>query len=77
MVYKLPSSLFHPFHPSSQRRHSTPLIIYRMKSLSILTTLATSLFTAGEAALLWDGRFNDFASAADLNKWSWSNQVSK
>ncbi|KAM7222383.1 hypothetical protein V8F06_002161 [Rhypophila decipiens] len=46
-----------------------------MKNLSFLATLATSLFAIGEAALLWDGRFNDFSSAADLNKWSWSNQV--
>lgn len=25
--------------------------------------------------ILWDGRFNDVASTADLNKWSWTNQV--
>ncbi|KAH8685905.1 hypothetical protein BGZ60DRAFT_477608 [Tricladium varicosporioides] len=25
--------------------------------------------------ILWDGRFNDFTSSADLNTWSWSNQV--
>ncbi|KAK8019258.1 hypothetical protein PG990_004396 [Apiospora arundinis] len=23
------------------------------------------------AAVIWDGRFNDFSSSADLNKWSW------
>ncbi|KAK6843732.1 hypothetical protein PG987_004592 [Apiospora arundinis] len=27
------------------------------------------------AAVIWDGRFNDFSSSADLNKWSWGNQV--
>jgi hypothetical protein len=27
------------------------------------------------AAVIWDGRFNDFSTSADLNKWSWSNQV--
>ena len=25
--------------------------------------------------ILWDGRFNDMTSSADLNKWSWANQV--
>ena len=24
---------------------------------------------------MWDGRFNSFTSSADLNNWSWSNQV--
>lgn len=33
-------------------------------------------YAAGaSAALLWDGRFNDLESAADLNEWSWANQV--
>jgi len=27
------------------------------------------------STILWDGRFNDFTSSADLNNWSWSNQV--
>lgn len=31
--------------------------------------------TLANAAVIWDGRFNDFSSATDLNKWSWSNQV--
>ncbi|KAG9239539.1 carbohydrate-binding module family 1 protein [Amylocarpus encephaloides] len=30
---------------------------------------------AARAAILWDGRFNDFTSSSDLNTWSWSNQV--
>ena len=25
--------------------------------------------------VLWDGRFNDLTTSADLNKWSWANQV--
>ncbi|CAO2654143.1 Nn.00g108760.m01.CDS01 [Neocucurbitaria sp. VM-36] len=25
--------------------------------------------------ILWDGRFNEFTSSADLDKWSWANQV--
>lgn len=37
--------------------------------------LAASLARLASAAVLWDGRFNDFASSADLNKWSWANQV--
>ena len=39
-----------------------------MKSLLLLAATA-------QAAVLWDGRFNDLSSAADLGKWSWSNQV--
>jgi hypothetical protein len=35
----------------------------------------TTLFTAAQAALIWDGRFNDMTSSAALNTWSWSNQV--
>ncbi|KAF2753761.1 hypothetical protein EJ05DRAFT_521633 [Pseudovirgaria hyperparasitica] len=25
--------------------------------------------------IIWDGRFNDMTSSADLNNWSWANQV--
>ncbi len=39
---------------------------------SQLLLLASSL---AQAAVLWDGRFNDLTGASDLNKWSWSNQV--
>jgi len=41
--------------------------------LSLLSALA--LATTTHAALLWDGRFNEFSSSRDLNTWSWSNQV--
>jgi len=41
-------------------------------SLATITALAASV-RAG--TILWDGRFNDYQSAADLNTWSWSNQV--
>ncbi|PBL00739.1 hypothetical protein ARMGADRAFT_1006864 [Armillaria gallica] len=27
------------------------------------------------STILWDGRFNNYSTAADFNKWSWSNQV--
>ncbi|CAL1696101.1 unnamed protein product [Somion occarium] len=27
------------------------------------------------ATILWDGRFSDYSTAADFDKWSWSNQV--
>lgn len=37
--------------------------------------LSALAVTGSQAAVLWDGRFNDFTSAADLNKWSWSSQV--
>ncbi|KAK1769236.1 hypothetical protein QBC33DRAFT_513464 [Phialemonium atrogriseum] len=38
-------------------------------------TLLSALAAAANGAILWDGRFNDLKSAADLNTWSWSNQV--
>ncbi|KAI0735314.1 hypothetical protein C8Q76DRAFT_610363 [Earliella scabrosa] len=31
--------------------------------------------TAASAAIVWDGRFNDYTTAADFDNWSWSNQV--
>lgn len=27
------------------------------------------------STILWDGRFNNYSTAADFNKWSWSNQA--
>jgi hypothetical protein len=45
-----------------------------MKSFG-LAALAASLATVNAGTILWDGRFNDLASAADLNDWSWSNEV--
>ncbi|KAI0662701.1 hypothetical protein C8Q70DRAFT_576666 [Cubamyces menziesii] len=41
---------------------------------SILVALLTCA-TAASATVLWDGRFNDYTTAADFDKWSWSNQV--
>ncbi|KAJ9136706.1 Glycoside hydrolase family 131 protein [Pleurostoma richardsiae] len=43
-----------------------------MKLTSALFAVLASLV---DAAVIWDGRFNDFTSSADLNKWSWSSQV--
>lgn len=43
-----------------------------MKTTSLLAALAA---TAAHGAILWDGRFNDFSTSKDLNKWSWSTQV--
>jgi len=34
-----------------------------------------ALAGSASGAILWDGRFNDFSSSADLSTWSWSNQV--
>ncbi|KAI0166078.1 hypothetical protein GGR57DRAFT_488937 [Xylariaceae sp. FL1272] len=42
-----------------------------MKSILCSTILAC----LAEAAVIWDGRFNDLGTSTDLNKWSWSNQV--
>ncbi|KAJ3488482.1 hypothetical protein NLI96_g2834 [Meripilus lineatus] len=38
-----------------------------------LTALAIT--SAASATVLWDGRFNDYSTATDFNKWSWSSQV--
>ncbi|KAJ3579260.1 hypothetical protein NPX13_g1302 [Xylaria arbuscula] len=37
--------------------------------------ISVALAHLARAAVIWDGRFNDFTSSADLNKWSWANQV--
>ncbi|KAJ9149387.1 Feruloyl esterase B [Pleurostoma richardsiae] len=42
---------------------------------SLLPALAASVSTTYAGTILWDGRFNDLSSSADLNNWSWSNQV--
>ncbi|TEB39880.1 hypothetical protein FA13DRAFT_1655421 [Coprinellus micaceus] len=39
----------------------------------LLSVLAATGARAGE--VVWDGSFNNFASAADFDKWSWGNQV--
>ncbi|KAF7454969.1 hypothetical protein A1F99_022270 [Pyrenophora tritici-repentis] len=40
------------------------------------TTIIGALISAVSAGtILWDGRFNDMTSSADLDKWSWANQV--
>ncbi|KAL2109884.1 hypothetical protein VUR80DRAFT_1890 [Thermomyces stellatus] len=41
-----------------------------MKLTAVLAALPLA-----RAAVLWDGRFNDLSSAADLEDWDWSNQV--
>ncbi|KAF2455295.1 hypothetical protein BDY21DRAFT_289763 [Lineolata rhizophorae] len=43
----------------------------------MLRALAALYAFAGTslASVLWDGRFNEFSSAEDLNEWSWANQV--
>jgi len=40
-----------------------------------LAYLATLLSPVLAGTIVWDGRFNDLSSNADLNKWSWGNQV--
>lgn len=46
-----------------------------MKAPSLSQLLPLLPLQAAHASILWDGRFNDLSSAADLDKWSWSNQV--
>lgn len=45
-----------------------------MRTFSLAATAAL-LASANAGTVIWDGRFNDLSSAADLNNWSWSNQV--
>ncbi|KAK4163704.1 Feruloyl esterase B [Cladorrhinum sp. PSN259] len=45
-----------------------------MKSF-ILSSLVAQIVSVSAGTILWDGRFNDFTSSADLSKWSWGNQV--
>jgi hypothetical protein len=46
-----------------------------MKPARYLLVVGVCLTRDAYGAILWDGRFNDLASATDLNNWSWSNQV--
>ncbi|KAL1793722.1 hypothetical protein ACET3X_008704 [Alternaria dauci] len=39
------------------------------------TTLMSALLSAASAEILWDGRFNDMTSSAELSEWSFSNPV--
>ncbi|QRV73135.1 glycoside hydrolase family 131 protein [Ceratobasidium sp. AG-Ba] len=42
--------------------------------LSVASAVAL-LAPSALGAVVWDGRFNNYSSATDLDKWSWSNQV--
>jgi hypothetical protein len=44
-----------------------------MKFAAVLGMACAPLAIA--STILWDGRFNDLSSSADLLTWSWSNQV--
>ncbi|KAK4225775.1 glycoside hydrolase family 131 with beta-glucanase activity acting on beta-/beta-/beta-glucans [Podospora fimiseda] len=41
----------------------------------VLSGLVAQIVSVSAGTILWDGRFNDMTSSADLNKWSWGNQV--
>ncbi|KAL1839034.1 hypothetical protein VTJ49DRAFT_1934 [Mycothermus thermophilus] len=43
--------------------------------MKLTAAAITALAASADAAVLWDGRFNEFTSSADLNRWSWANQV--
>ncbi|KAL0632611.1 hypothetical protein Q9L58_008501 [Maublancomyces gigas] len=43
------------------------------RSLLSVGSLLLGLASAG--TVVWDGKFNDYSSSADLNNWSWANQV--
>ncbi|KAI5818671.1 carbohydrate-binding module family 1 protein [Pyronema omphalodes] len=43
--------------------------------MQFLYLLPLLLSAANAGTVIWDGRFNDYSTATDLNKWSWSNQV--
>jgi len=40
-----------------------------------LCAALVSLISVVSASVVWDGRFNDYSTAADFNKWSWNTQV--
>lgn len=46
-----------------------------MRAISTPWPLAALLLGAQAGTILWDGRFNTLTTAADLEDWSWSNQV--
>lgn len=42
----------------------------------LLATASTLLLGLSQAGtIIWDGRFNDYTTATDLDKWSWASQV--
>ncbi|KAH8881332.1 hypothetical protein GQ53DRAFT_515636 [Thozetella sp. PMI_491] len=41
----------------------------------LLSVLAAPIASVSAGSIVWDGRFNDLSTSADLNNWSWSNQV--
>ncbi|KAL2258768.1 hypothetical protein VTK26DRAFT_7791 [Humicola hyalothermophila] len=41
----------------------------------LLASLVANALSVSAGTILWDGRFNDMTSSADLLKWSWGNQV--
>ncbi|CUA67774.1 hypothetical protein RSOLAG22IIIB_03201 [Rhizoctonia solani] len=57
---------FIPTHEPTQPRKRMLL-----PALSIAALFAPGVL----GAVVWDGRFQDYSTAADLDKWSWSNQV--
>lgn len=65
-------------HPQATLSPTSPFttmqltILLRPATLAVLS-LVSSAVHAG--TVIWDGRFNSFSSSADLNTWSWSNQV--
>jgi hypothetical protein len=46
-----------------------------MKPSAFTSTFSSLVGVVSAGTVLWDGRFNDLTSSADLNNWSWSNQV--
>ncbi|TRM64136.1 hypothetical protein BD626DRAFT_265901 [Schizophyllum amplum] len=45
-----------------------------MLSISAISLLAAAS-AAQAATVLWDGSFDQFSTTADIDKWSWANQV--
>jgi len=50
---------------------SSALYLRVCPRLSVTSTGANTY----SGTILWDGRFNEMSSSADLEKWSWGNQV--
>lgn len=70
--YRFLSSAFclYPFH-SFLLCFSRSFYLFTMLLSFVLAALAGS----ATSTILWDGRFNDLTSSAELEDWSWSNEV--
>jgi hypothetical protein len=51
------------------------ILVFTVNMRFSLASVVAFAAAVHAGTILWDGRFNTLQSAADLNTWSWSNQV--